>query len=218
MGAGFHRGELLMQERAGVLDLAARVGGSIHREIPPAAAAFLEARRFVVLATADAGGRPWASVLSGAPGFASAPDPRTVRLDAAPVPGDPLAENLEANPFAGLLAIDLAARRRMRVNGRHTGAGRPIELVVDQAYSNCPKYIQRRALESSPAPWEARVIRRAAGLGDGQRETIRRADTFFLATLDPETGADASHRGGMPGFVRVDGDRLIWPDYVGNMM
>ncbi len=34
-----------------------------------------------------------------------------------------------------------------------------------------------------------------------------------------ERGADASHRGGNPGFVRVlDASRLAWPDYSGNRM
>ena len=47
---------------------------------------------------------------------------------------------------------------------------------------------------------------------------IRRADTFFLGTTHPERGRDASHRGGPPGFVRVDGNDLWWPDYPGNNM
>jgi hypothetical protein len=40
--------------------------------------------------------------------------------------------------------------------------------------------------------------------------------TFFLGTAHPERGADASHRGGAPGFVRVEGNQLWWPDYPGN--
>jgi hypothetical protein len=35
-------------------------------------------------------------------------------------------------------------------------------------------------------------------------------------TTNPERGSDSSHRGGAPGFVRVDGDRLWWRDYPGN--
>ncbi|MBZ0252214.1 MAG: pyridoxamine 5'-phosphate oxidase family protein, partial [Candidatus Methylomirabilis sp.] len=47
----------------------------------------------------------------------------------------------------------------------------------------------------------------------------RRADTFFIATAHAEGGADASHRGGMPGFVRVESERDLWmPDYFGNFM
>jgi hypothetical protein len=49
-------------------------------------------------------------------------------------------------------------------------------------------------------------------------EIVRSADTFFLGTQHPERGADASHKGGNPGFVRVEGTDIIWPDYAGNNM
>jgi predicted pyridoxine 5'-phosphate oxidase superfamily flavin-nucleotide-binding protein len=219
MSQRFHAGELEVQERAGVRDKAARVGGSIHHELPPAAEVFLAQRRFVVLATAGADGRPWASLLTGSPGFASVPDPRTIRIDARPLPGDPLSDTLATSTFAGLLAIDLATRRRMRANGRlRSPPGEPIRIELDQVYSNCPKYIQRRDVERGPAPEPARAVGHSGSLIERQREWIRRADTFFLATVNPEEGADASHRGGMPGFVRVEGNRVIWPDYAGNMM
>lgn len=45
---------------------------------------------------------------------------------------------------------------------------------------------------------------------------IERADTFFLGPAHPSRGADASHRAGTPGFVRVTGDGLWWPDHPGN--
>jgi predicted pyridoxine 5'-phosphate oxidase superfamily flavin-nucleotide-binding protein len=49
---------------------------------------------------------------------------------------------------------------------------------------------------------------------------VRRADTFFIASAHPKRGADASHRGGRPGFVEVAGNgrRLAFPDYSGNRM
>ncbi|WYX49477.1 pyridoxamine 5'-phosphate oxidase family protein [Achromobacter xylosoxidans] len=49
---------------------------------------------------------------------------------------------------------------------------------------------------------------------------IARADTLFVATYaDTEAAGrrvDVSHRGGMPGFVRIDGDTLTIPDFSGN--
>lgn len=200
-------------------DKAARVGGSIRDAVPPAAQAFLGDRRFVVLATLDAGGRPWASILTGAPGFATAPDLLHVRIEGSPAPGDPLASNLTGGGVAGLLAIDLATRRRMRVNGvLESSAGEPVLIRVDQAYANCPKYIQRRSVEGEAPRVGPQLVGRSAGLEEAQRTWIRGADTFFVATANPGEGADASHRGGLPGFVSVDGDRLVWPDYAGNMM
>jgi uncharacterized protein len=216
---GFHRGELAVQDRVGVRQQAAKIGSSIHGAVPPAAGAFLEQRRFVVLATADHDGRPWASILTGSPGFASAAHPLEVRLQASPAPGDPLEGNVETSRFAGLLAIDLATRRRMRVNGvLERGAEGEMVIRVEQVYSNCPKYIQRRTVEREEKIGAGRLVRRAGHLTAEQRAWLRRADTFFIATLNPEEGADASHRGGMPGFIEVEGERLIWPDYAGNMM
>ena len=49
---------------------------------------------------------------------------------------------------------------------------------------------------------------------------IEAADTFFVAsaarTDEANGGVDVSHRGGPPGFVRVDGNTLTIPDYRGN--
>lgn len=219
MSRGFHAGELAVQERVGVRDQAARVGGSIHGTVPPPAQAFLRERGFVVLGTVDAGGRPWASIVAGRRGFASAPDPLHVRLEAAPAPGDPLAQSLAAGRLAGLLAIDLATRRRMRVNGTlEHSPGDAIVIRVEQAYANCPKYIQRRSVEGEGPGAPPRLVGRSAGLGEAHRRWIRAADTFFVATANPGEGADASHRGGPPGFISAEGDRLVWPDYAGNMM
>ena len=42
---------------------------------------------------------------------------------------------------------------------------------------------------------------------------------MFIASAHPDGGADVSHRGGNPGFVRVvDARTLILPDYAGNTM
>ena len=47
---------------------------------------------------------------------------------------------------------------------------------------------------------------------------IGRADTFFVASaaMGPNGGVDISHRGGRPGFVKVEGDVLTVPDFRGN--
>ncbi|MEO8907354.1 MAG: pyridoxamine 5'-phosphate oxidase family protein, partial [Microbacteriaceae bacterium] len=56
-------------------------------------------------------------------------------------------------------------------------------------------------------------------LSDAQIATIRAADTFFIGTSHPDGPADASHRGGNPGFVIVDSPQTLrWPDYNGNAM
>ena len=60
--------------------------------------------------------------------------------------------------------------------------------------------------------------RRDTRLSERQQAWLRAADTFFLVSANPGEGVDASHRGGRPGFIRVEGQRLIWPDYAGNAM
>jgi predicted pyridoxine 5'-phosphate oxidase superfamily flavin-nucleotide-binding protein len=48
---------------------------------------------------------------------------------------------------------------------------------------------------------------------------VRGSNTFLLGTTHPDHGNDASHRGGAPGFVRVEDERTLWwPDYPGNNM
>jgi predicted pyridoxine 5'-phosphate oxidase superfamily flavin-nucleotide-binding protein len=52
-----------------------------------------------------------------------------------------------------------------------------------------------------------------------QGAAIAAADTFFIASWHPAGGADASHRGGRPGFVEVRDERTLeFPDYPGNNM
>ena len=216
----FHDGELAVQRRAGVSELAGRVGRSIRRDLPPAAQAFLAERRWIVIGALDADSRPWPAIRAGAPGFAHALDDRTVRIDAATPIDDPVGDDLLApGALVGLIALDAATRRRLRFNGRvaaHDPAG--LVLAADQVFSNCPKYIQRR--DEQPAgelgvPTSGAVT---AGLSDAQRDRLRATDTFFIASGRPGEGVDVSHRGGMPGFVHVDGNRIAWGDYGGNAM
>jgi len=217
----FHDGEIAVQTRAGVRTMAEKVSHGIHPDIPLVVQAFLREQRMVVVASADRRGAVWASLLCGRRGFARAVDELTMRVDAAPAAGDPLADTLRPGAGLGLLAIDFATRHRMRVNGVvESVAERGFVLRAEQVFGNCPKYIQRRELPDNAIPASrGRLISDAAQLSPAQRAWIESADTFVIASLHPERGADASHRGGNPGFVRfIDGDTIVWPDYAGNMM
>lgn len=220
----YHEGELRVQERAGVRQMASRIGRSIHPEIPDRAANFLSARRRLVVTTLDDERRPWVTILTGAPGFVGAPDPRTLRIASLPDPSDPARAGLEPGKPIGTLAIDFARRHRSRVNGTIRSVGGGVLLVdVEEAYANCPKYIQRRP-EPGPADGLADddaavpLTRRGTELTDAQLDLVREADTFFIGTVAPGVGADASHRGGNPGFVQATNRTVVWPDYTGNSM
>ncbi|MCI0337865.1 MAG: pyridoxamine 5'-phosphate oxidase family protein [Acidobacteria bacterium] len=217
----YHEGELGVQARSGVQELASRVGKSIRSFMPLAAQEFLSSLPMAVLASVDRQGQVWASLLTGEAGFMQAVDGRTVRIDAPPVGGDPLRENLVVNNQVGMIAIEFSTRRRMRINGTaEIGRDSAIYIHAIQVYSNCPKYIQARAwqVEDGETP-VAGEVRRTTELTEPQRVWIESADTFFIASHHGEGGADASHRGGNPGFVRVlDKGALVFPDYAGNTM
>jgi len=215
----YHAGERTVQRRAGVRDVADRVARSIRPAMPAAAQAFLAERTELFIGARDRDGRVWAGALAGPPGFAHAVDARTVRIGAGCADG-PLAERL-ADPApldVGLLALDPATRRRMRVNGTAERRGEALLVRTTQVYANCPKYIQRREpAGAAPAPPDR--WRRADRLAADDVDLLRRADTLVIATAAPDGAADVSHRGGAPGFIVVtEQRRLAFADHAGNSM
>jgi hypothetical protein len=210
---GFHEGEVAVQRRAGLHSAAMELVGMLAPPVPsPGRARFLAERNFAVLAARDSAARLWTAPLSGPPGFL---DLRGDRLAVYTLPaGRP--EPLPAGQRVGMIAIDLVTRRRLRVNGRLIQVGPDwFGIVVDQAFGNCQKYIQARELRLVPTDTAAAPRpSTAAEIAEFARST----DTFFLGTSHPELGPDASHRGGRPGFLRVDEAGLWWPDYRGNNM
>jgi predicted pyridoxine 5'-phosphate oxidase superfamily flavin-nucleotide-binding protein len=217
----YHEGEIAVQTRAGVRDKSARIGKSIQPTIPPAAQEFLSSQPMAVLASIDQNEKVWASLLMGDPGFIRTTGERTIEIDALPVEGDPLRENLMVNPSIGMIVIEFATRRRMRINGTaEIGQDSKIHIHSHQVYANCPKYIQARTLEATATNSDLTTsVQLYSELNDSQQLIIRNADTFFIASHHFEGGADASHRGGNPGFIKVVNERsLIFPDYSGNTM
>ena len=219
----FHDGELAVQERAGQRDTAILNSRMIADAIMPQALAFIENQPWAILGGPDAQGRLWCSTLLGEPGFMEpSRDGREIRFDLqkAPVhPADPLLGSLTSGQALGALFIELATRRRLRANG-HVGGIAPDQLLlsVNESFPNCPRFIQPRAFEGSAPPSDLPALPRSGqSLGQAEKALIQQADTFFLASLHPERGVDASHRGGKPGFMEVIGDSLLRvPDYPGN--
>jgi predicted pyridoxine 5'-phosphate oxidase superfamily flavin-nucleotide-binding protein len=180
---------------------------------------------YVFIGAIDADGWPLATLLSGRPGFLHAPDPMILRIDSLPNSADPAAVALVPDREIGVLGIDLSTRRRNRVNGHIAGrdaAG--ITVAVSQSFGNCPQYIQRRVLEGTVigrVDGEAIATELFEHLDEAAQSAIAAADTFFVASRSRSDdgagrGADISHRGGRPGFVRVEGDVLTIPDFRGN--
>ncbi|WP_437587622.1 flavin-nucleotide-binding protein [Sorangium sp. So ce1000] len=229
----YHPGEMAVQARAGARERAERAGRRIIRDFMPDQHRELFAQLpFLLVGGLDPERRPWASIAVGRPGFIASPDPRTLAVSARPGAGDPLGPHLAAGAPVGLLGIQLETRRRNRVNGTITAADAGGFVVeVGQSFGNCAQYIQAREPvfvrepEAAAAPRPA--LAEGPALSAAAAALIRRADTFFIATAAPAArggdaveGADVSHRGGKPGFVRVteEGGRTVLtsPDFMGN--
>ncbi|MFF7057215.1 pyridoxamine 5'-phosphate oxidase family protein [Achromobacter spanius] len=232
----WHAGERLLQTRVGVAERMAQIGPKVIRDyMPDQHRAFFAQLPFVVMGTVDPQGDPWAGVLEGEPGFAVSPDPHTLSVAAAPDADDPLRAGLSLGQPVGLLGIELHTRRRNRMNGRIAAwDGQRFDVAVTQSFGNCPQYIQARDFSFSrpPSLRVATAQAETSQLDDAARALIRASDTFFVASyvdsyvgsdvgsdVDSDVGGravDVSHRGGKPGFVRVDGNVLTIPDFSGN--
>ena len=216
----YHAGELGVQARAGVQGMAPPAERIIKTTMKPVAQEFLPQQPMAFIASVDAEGWEWASVVAGPPGFMVAIDEGTIHIGAAPTVSDPLHDNLRTNSDVGLLIMEFTKRRRMRVNGRaELQPDGSFYVHTQQVYANCPKYIQARRFEVITPEQNTSDVSRTDRLTTKQQQWITQADTFFIASAHPEGGADASHRGGNPGFVTIaDDNSLIWPDYIGNNM
>jgi len=226
-GTPFHGGELALQDRLGVRDRVGRFAArAIVDRLPNQHRAFYEQLPFALLGSLDARGRPWASLLAGDPGFLSSPDPQRLQVAALPFAGDPAADNLAPGAPVGLLGIDLETRRRNRLSGRVVGrSAEGFDIAVHQAFGNCPQYIQSRRLQplEDGAPPGPRGVSRATQFDSRAKALIAQADTLFIASAagaavtGAAQGVDVSHRGGKPGFVRLEDDRtFLLPDFAGN--
>jgi uncharacterized protein len=219
--ATFHEGERAVQRRAGVEQIAARVGRNIGSSLSGGHIDLLQRRPFLVMAGQDRDGCAWASPLvTGAGATRVLPDGR-LALAAGPPADDPLGDALAAGGLqVGILAIEFDTRYRIRLNGVAERSQEGIVVEVAEAFGNCPKYIQRRLAVREQNGSRPPHPLTGSALDAEQRALVRAADTFFIASGHPQRGADASHRGGQPGFVAVAGDgaSLRFPDYTGNRM
>ena len=224
----FHIGEQEVQERLGVREKIEAFAKRVVRDhLPQQHREFYEMLPFIMLGTVDKEGQPWASIMPGRPGFITSPDAQELEINAAPLWGDPIRQTLRPGADVGMLGIQLEARRRNRVTGKiKSYDGENIQISIGQTFGNCPQYIQTRAVEIMPeidqTPQE-RPVNRADHFDDDVRAIIEKSDTLFIATAyteDPgarSQGADVSHRGGKPGFVKVVSDRkVLFPDFSGN--
>jgi predicted pyridoxine 5'-phosphate oxidase superfamily flavin-nucleotide-binding protein len=188
---------------------------------------FFTLLRVVFASVPDRDGWPLATILTGPSGFVHAPSPSILRIDVLPSPSDPASSAFSPGSEIGILGLDFATRRRNRANGRIATLDQGgFSVEVTQSFGNCAQYIQTRTINADargggeqPGGSEQNVA--ADGIDDPALRLIGASDMFFVASrsradVGNAGGLDVSHRGGRPGFVRVEGNTLVIPDFKGN--
>jgi predicted pyridoxine 5'-phosphate oxidase superfamily flavin-nucleotide-binding protein len=225
----FHAGERAVHQRLGIADKLEEHGRQVIRDhMPDQHRDFFVQLPFLIVGSADHTGQPWASVLVGQPGFITSPHARRLEVNAPALFADPLHDTLHINAKLGLLGIEPHTRRRNRANGTVSQLSKnSFSLDINQSFGNCPKYIQARIprFRNDAVEAKEKIVHRSGQLDQVMCQMIASADTFFIATSysDEKNGAgrqygsDVSHRGGKPGFVRIDDRKTITvPDFIGN--
>ncbi|KAF8143089.1 hypothetical protein K438DRAFT_1945991 [Mycena galopus ATCC 62051] len=244
---GWHRGEKAIHRKLNTLDDFAvnRLYMHISGDLPGEHAEFHSTRlSFVPVTTLDDGGRPWGSVLAGEDGktgFIRVPRYSTLRIDAKLWDGEPLLQNSklfgqrdQTMLIAGI-GIEFGTRRRNKFAGfvstlKQTNSSVQLDLQVNEAIGNCPKYINVRDLIPHPSA-APRIAYQKAHLSPDDRlpdeaiALILASDTVFFGTTYKAFTQDSlqfpshlgmNHRGGRPGFIRVipsDGRTVVVPDF-----
>ncbi|NGX94510.1 MAG: flavin-nucleotide-binding protein [Candidatus Afipia apatlaquensis] len=219
----WHAGEMALQETVGVRRAMERQGAQVIRDhLIDQHRLFFPLLPSIIIGAVDENGDVWSTMREGPAGFLSVADNKTLEIAATVDVSDPAEAGLSDGCSVGLLGIQLGTRRRNRLNGVVRGRGaNGFSVGVRESYGNCPQYIQLRNYSFEPAPASRPSRQESAELSDVHRAMIAAADTFFVASYVDRDGSrhvDVSHRGGKPGFVRVNKDgSLTIPDFAGNL-
>ncbi len=219
----YHDGEKSIQEKVGEEIVANANGRVITDSIIKGAINFIEKQPMSIVSSVDEKKRVWTSILVGDFGFVTVPSSNGLSFNKDLIYSDKqdvFFDNISKNSSVGSLFIELATRRRFRINGNVEEVDNQINLTVQEAYPNCPKYIQQRII-SSAENFSVSNAETSGGniLNDELKDMIRLADTLFVGSQGADKKMDASHRGGKKGFVEILSDNTLKiPDYQGNSM
>ena len=156
----YHDGHRRLQDQFDSRRIADRLEQvTVHTEFTEKDRALIESSAMFFLATADAEGWPDCSYKGGLPGFVRVIDARTLAWGDYDGNGQFRSlGNVLANPKVGMLFVDWAQPRRLRVNGTASvsaddpllasmpGAQLVVRVVADRIFPNCPRYIPRMEL------------------------------------------------------------------------
>ncbi|MCJ1336363.1 hypothetical protein MMC09_001639 [Bachmanniomyces sp. S44760] len=153
--------------------------------------------------------------------------------------GEVTREAPNERPWAGL-AIDPARRTRVKLAGRMIGGALEnialsgdggvedkgvgqvqLTVKIEESLGNCPKYINKK--EIVPKWPNPRIVSDSLPMPDRALDLLRKADMFFLSSSTDWAHMGLNHRGGPPGFVRVQSNEvenvsLVYPELSGNRL
>ena len=235
VNSAFHQGEVLAQDMStsdtvGLSKIIAeRTKGFIRPFMPQQHRAFFESGPLMMLGLLDQSGHPVAVPVWGDEGYIRSPSDTRLQISIASAAFDlldaQLGLDIHTGSKIGLLGLELATRRRNRLNGVISHLkDTDMHVSVEQSFGNCPQYIHtRESTEATSSIVDTNVqVTTTKGLSQRLRDVIESADTFFIASRharlgeNVNEGIDVSHRGGKSGFVSVDNNTLTIPDFSGN--
>lgn len=244
--AEWHDGEDEMHKLMNVPDY----GNPTSPGLSAHAQRLLHLSSLLAIGTVDDEGRPWTTLLGGEQGFARSLGQSIVGVKALADPScDPVLRTLleqhrvstaseykTAREFSAL-GIHLASRDRVKVQGRLLGGSRigndsslntsqdeatqvQMALAIEGSLGNCPKYLNKKDIVLAvprPVPLPATLP-----LPQPALDLLAKADTFFITSHHP-SHMSTNHRGGPPGFIRVERNDsqsviLVYPEYSGNRL
>ncbi|SMG48341.1 PNPOx family protein [Arenibacter troitsensis] len=223
MHTTFHSGEIEIQKMTGEVSIADSNARMIKDTIIKGAIKFIEKQSMVIVSSIDKSNQVWTSILVGDAGFAEVPVSNSLSINLENVHSDQqdiFYKNIVNGNQIGTLFIELATRRRFRINGTLALKGNKINITILEAYPNCPKYIQQRTIQQPNVQRQVDIKKKYGhSLDMDLQNWISSSDTFFVGSISNSGSLDASHRGGKKGFVEVlDDNTLKVPDYPGNSL
>lgn len=207
MALQYHAGQLEVQTEANTRKLAAQLAGWVGP-----VAEFATTADLILLAVQDTSGSLVFTAVSGQPPLVDVVGRGTLSLPALDLP--------EGTRPVGGLTIALEYSQRARLNGRLITDSEGTRLEAAEAFTNCRKYIAP-SVALDDAMLVGPATREHIGLDDAWLVgLVGRAETSFLASVNPEGQPDVSHRGGPAGFLALDSTArtLTWSEYIGDGM
>jgi len=200
MNTIFHEGEYHIQEVMSVTKSADALSSMIKDTIPKIASYFLEDLNFCVLTLGTKNDNIFSFSIN--------------LKNKSHIPDIFFKQRLVN---IGIIGLEFSTAKRIRINGKAKIINSEIIVLIDEIYSNCPKYIKKRFLQKQMKPLDTPIIENELELNQDLINVITNSDTFFLASGHKGKGLDVSYKGGEKGFVKVNSStQLSFDDLPGN--